>query len=101
MSMNHIQTVLELLFQRVDVLGIGFMWSRIFSGPLGVIIRDRYGVSPLLTGRVNLHHLLLTRLDPNLVSEAVDLVQDHLAHFWYVLDNLEAKVEGLRTGGLI
>lgn len=37
---------------------------------------------------------LLARLNSDVLSESMYLIQDHLAHLSYILDNLEIEIEG-------
>ena len=46
-------------------------------------------------------HLGLGLLDPNLLSEPLNLGQDHLAHLGHIFYNFEGKVESVAAGGLI
>lgn len=43
----------------------------------------------------------LVRLLPNMRSEALNLLENHLPHLWHVFHDLKREIEGTRTVRLI
>jgi hypothetical protein len=93
LSTHSIQSALEILFQSRSSLPEGLLWSWVLGSPSTAGLGN--GDGRALGGG------LLAWLDADVLSEPLDLVQDHLAHLADVLDDLEVEVEGGRAAGLV
>ena len=91
--MHGIQATLQLLLQPSSALSISFLRSGILSAPAPTALRDGHSRTISLRG--------LARLDAHVLSEPVDLLQNHLAHLADVLDDLEVEVECRRAARLV
>lgn len=92
LSAHSIQTTLQILLETCSILTI-FLRTRIFVAPSASSLWDWY--SGTLAGS------LLTGLDTDMLSEASDLIQDHLAHLANILYDFEVEVEGCWAAGLV
>jgi hypothetical protein len=90
--MHSIQTTLQILLQACSALSVSLLWSWILGAPPSTS-RNRHSWSLVRT--------YLAGLDSYVLSESRYLVQDHLAHLSYILDNLEVEVEGGGTSWLV
>jgi hypothetical protein len=90
---HGIQAALEVLLQARGGLAVGLLGAGVLGAPGAAGLGD--GDGGALGGG------LLTGLDADVLAEAVDLVEDHLAHLADVLDDLEVEVEGGGAAGLV
>lgn len=84
--MHSIQSALEVLFQARGALAVRLLWSRVLRAPGATTLRN-WDCRPLGCG-------LLAWLDSHVLSESLNLLQDHLAHLANIFNDLEVEVEG-------
>ena len=93
----RIEPALQLLLQPHIHTLARLLRPRVLIRPRIVIVRDR---DARLLALLRLADLGVRRL-AHVLPEALDLVQDHLAHLGHVLDDLESEVEGGGAGRLV
>ena len=98
MHLSPVQSACQFGLQTTG-LALILLWPWVLAGPLLLSARQRHLASASLLSGTRLAGARGCRSD--VLSEAVDLVQNHLAHIANVVDNLKVKVEGGGTVGLV
>lgn len=92
---HSIQTALQILLQTSSMLSISLLRSWVLSAPRSTALRHGNLRSDTITV------LVLSGLDPDLLSEHSHFVQNHFPHLADILYNFEIEVEGSWAARLV
>jgi hypothetical protein len=93
LPVHSIQSALQILLQPCSAMPVCLLRSWILCSPATTALRNRNS-RPLVLS-------LLAWLDSHVLSEPMDLVQDHFPHLSNIFYNLKIKVEGCGATRLV